>query len=262
MNAIGFKEGIDIDVLRWASDLTVKPTGQYLFHLSNLVKKLKSKGIWNKLDRFCLFATEQQQHAQKDIKDSRHLSLTEVNSPTWTRLQGYLGNGSSSYLSLAFNPFNVSTQKWQLNSATFGFYSRTNIAENRNSGVLDGSGNGLILGPRNAVNLLAGRINSVSTGNVTAANSDSRGLFVINRSASNAQQIYKNGIQLSSNTASSFTIVNRGIFLLARNNNGTADLFENIQTSMAYMGSSLTSDEQLYFYNEFQKFATIFGFNV
>ena len=83
---------------------------------NQLLIDLKSAGAWTKLDTFVNFATDGSS-AFALIDWKRLTQYTAVNSPTFTANEGFMGNGTSSYIDTNFNP---STQgvNYTLNNAS------------------------------------------------------------------------------------------------------------------------------------------------
>lgn len=70
-----------------------------------LIKDLKTAGIWSKLDIFYVFATDgDSDFASINWKDPNNHEITEVNSPTFTTNVGFIGDGVSAYLNCNFDP--------------------------------------------------------------------------------------------------------------------------------------------------------------
>jgi len=70
---------------------------------NQLVLNLKNGGYWDGLDSFSMFATD----GDSDFALIDWIRLTDytaVNSPTFTTNQGFLGNGTSSYIDTNFVP--------------------------------------------------------------------------------------------------------------------------------------------------------------
>lgn len=88
-----------------------------------MISELKVAGIFSKLDRFWIFATEQQQHARVSLVNSSSTQISEVLSPVWVRNQGYDGDGSG-YLNTKYIP-NTQREKMSLNDASYGVYITT-----------------------------------------------------------------------------------------------------------------------------------------
>jgi hypothetical protein len=106
---------------------------------NQLVVDLKAAGIWGKLDTFAVFATNGNSNfALIDWK--RLTQYTAVNSPTFTTNDGFLGNGTSSYISSNFNPAS-SGVNYTLNNASIFIWNNTFLSNAFITGVETGSFN-------------------------------------------------------------------------------------------------------------------------
>src|SRR5579885_3571333 len=77
----------ETETLLWLNQLTTKPSAWYIMNVDRLIYQLKACNIWYQLDRFWVFATEQQQHARVSLinpiaNGTWPTNITEVNSPT------------------------------------------------------------------------------------------------------------------------------------------------------------------------------------
>jgi hypothetical protein len=117
-------QGFDSDyqaVLNYATSLGYAlPSLSQQGNQNTLLRELKSYGIWNKLDSFCVFANDGGSNFA--LIDWKRLSLyTAVNSPTFTINSGFLGNGTSSYIDTNFN---ISTgTNYTLNNASRNWWA-------------------------------------------------------------------------------------------------------------------------------------------
>jgi hypothetical protein len=132
----------------------------------------------------------------------------------WTHSStGALPNGTNAYADTNFN-----SNILALNSSTLLFYTTTNgdglVVDMGNNG--NGSENMMLL-KWSVATLLA--INSTTgAGRIAVTNTDSRGLYLLTRTASNVLKYFKNSSLISSSTASSNSTVNRNIWISAWNN--------------------------------------------
>ena len=103
-------------------------SGSVLTALDTFITTLKSDGVWALLDAIWLPATNgDSDFATYNLKDPDSYQLTKVNSPTFTSLQGFSTDGSSSYLNTNFNP-STNGVNLSLNAASIGVYMRINNA--------------------------------------------------------------------------------------------------------------------------------------
>jgi hypothetical protein len=110
---------------------TLPSAGQQTLQ-NQLVVDLKSAGIWSKLDTFAVFATD----GDSDFALIDWIRLTQytaVNSPTFTTNEGFMGNGTSSYVDTNFNP-STSGVNYTLNDASRYFFPHAFVATGRMDG--------------------------------------------------------------------------------------------------------------------------------
>jgi hypothetical protein len=237
-----FSGNYDPIVTTWVS--TVKsngfqvPSASYLSKLNTFVVSNKSNLLLR--DRFWIFAQETgcQAAGRVSLINPTSTLLSEVNSPTWTALQGYTGNGTSMYLNTKYNP-STHGVKFTQNDGMIDVYTRLTIA----------AGTKAILGAFVSataqiwlsLNWTAiGKLYSVNTvGQATQANTTTQGLFSILRTTSNLQTLYKNGSSLGTNANPTVSPVNNEIYILGANNNGVAGSFDTNQVSRASVGGAV-----------------------
>lgn len=175
------------------------------------------------------------------VADSFHLTL--VNAPTWIQFEGYNG-ANGKYIDTNFN---LATQavRFTLNSGSYGFYSRTNIdADISEGGIVYGGNRTFCQIRRKLNNASIIDFNQGSTGNTKInAITDSRGLFVISRRASNLTDIYRNrDFKVSDNVISS-AIPNNTFYILGINQNGVIGLSSSRQISLFFISRLLSPNE-------------------
>lgn len=255
-NVIG--QGMDQNVSKWLSIMSAQPSSVFIENLNTMVFKLKAEKIWDQLDRFWLFATENRQHAKICIKSLS--AITEVNSINWTANQGYSGNGTSTYINTNFIASTLG-ENYQTNDASIGLYSRDSGTSTGvdigvfQSGVINISE--LLL--RFSTNLAYVDINTNASNSVASTNGS--GLFLGKRINNSSVALYRNGNILGTTlTQASSGRPNIPIYMAARNEAGVAGSFTSRQYSMCCFGSSIIN--QTAFYQVFQEFATKQGFNV
>lgn len=252
----------DPDAQAYFNQLVPQPSTSYKTAVNVLVRALKASGDWNRLDRLWIHATEAQQNARISLVNPTSTALTEVNSPTWTANQGYNGDAATSYLQTSYRP-SVNAVHFAVNAASIFMYSRTNSDVNAiEIGVQDESGansNGSFMNVRRNTNQTNFNINSGTASTLQAGPTNSLGLFIAERTAAGTQTIYKNAVQVATNTRASDALETRQFYLLARNSNGVPDGFSARQISFSGMGTVL---DKAAFYAALQAFATTRGFNV
>lgn len=116
--------------------------------VNTLIGSLRSGGSLASLsagfDFFHILAGETSEQSYRNLVKRSH-DGTPQNSPTWTQHQGVASNGSTSYVDLNFAPSSQGV-RWVADSASFGFYSRTNQTAYDATRYLGGSRNSTTTG--------------------------------------------------------------------------------------------------------------------
>lgn len=177
--------------------MSTQPTQERKVLYNDAIVALKAAGYWDSLDFLYFIAAHDSQAAKLNIKSPAANTITLTSDPVFVIDQGYATDGVDDVLDLNFNPATAGGNFAQ-NSASFGIWSRTSeITSASRAGWFDGT-DGITLQPRAGSNVVGFRINQASqssTGN--NANNNATGLYVCNRSAAGATQLYKNGAALS-----------------------------------------------------------------
>ncbi len=253
---------------------TGPPSGEFVGYLNALIASLIIADLWYTLDRMWIHATEQQGHATISIVNPNGLNaswpaaIVEVNSPTWAKNVGYTGDGSTTYINTNFN---ASTGINYLNNdRSASCYSLTNIHSSSASlvffGAFDGgNGNDVLYSfdrPSTPLSAIAGELSWNGTTTTTAGGCDGL-LSICNDGTSAGAVLYRNGSQVGSvSSYSNTTLPNRNMYLLARNNSGTAEYFGTNTMAITIFGGYLNSSEQSTLYTLVQAFATALHFAV
>ena len=244
-------------VSAWLQQLSTPPSGIWLRHFNRMIKGHRKDGNLLLLDRLWIFATEVQAHAKVSVVNPSSTQITEVNTPAWVALQGYTGNGSSSYLNSNFAP--SAGVRFLLNTASFGVYSRTsNAALSKNCMAVNDATNGAVIYERAAGDVMYVQVNSANVAD-PVTNTLTTGLLSNTRMDSATVEGWRNGASLGTVARVSSARVAINFFIGARNNNGSAVNFSTLQLSMAYIGGGI---DQKKFYNRMQTFMTALGTQV
>jgi hypothetical protein len=227
--------------------------------ICTLVTSMKANGTWAKCNAIYPFvggtATTHMYNLKNPANTNAAFRLSFVGG--WTHSSnGGLPNGTNAYADTFLNP----TTTLSLNSSHISYYSRTNIAQNfYDMGAGADPSAYIIIASRNTSN--TSRF-IVYTGNLNdVANSDSRGLFISNRTSSTVINGFKNTSKILNLTQTAIARPNRSIFLGALNYQGTggAVLFSSKQCAFATIGSGLTDAEAANLYSTIQTFQTTLG---
>ena len=194
---------------------------------NNLLKSLKTLGIWDKLDSFAMFATDGDVGFSL-IDWKRLVKMTAVNSPTFTTDEGFTGNGTSSRINSGLAPDGLGNYK--LNAASFGVFVKT---QGKNNEYLAGSGN------NTRMRAVRSSLNRISSDNINS-NFDFNilGLSHLNKSSATDVQCIVNGI------ASNRTVTNEGLddeFTFLDFTSGGAGP-SDAQISLGFIGGDLSAE--------------------
>jgi hypothetical protein len=185
-------------------------------------------------------------------------SATAVNSPTFTADQGYAGNGTSSYLNLGSS--NAGTQ----NSSAFGVYLRADIGGQDGTDI--GSSSAGTAYTSNLVsewsdsNMYAA-LNDGNGDGGRAEPADTKGIWVLSRTASGSFVVYKGGSSFATVTQTSSGVPNRNYCTGASfDTSGTATLFTTRQYGMSVLvGAGWTGTQVANFTTHVQTYLTAVG---
>jgi len=223
--------------------------------INTLVVGLKGYNVWSKMKALYPFVGGTASQHKFNLKNplDTDAAFRGVFVGGWTHsVNGALPNGTNAYMDTKFIP-NANTA---LNSYSHGFYSRTNIdALTVDMGGVGSNANGYMLFLSRYLNQFSNVINS-GVIYINSANTDSRGFFVGNRTASNVIKNHKNGSLLTTGSVLSINNCNGNIWLGAFNNNGGGQYYTNRQYAFSYIGDGLTDAEALNFYTAVQAFQT------
>lgn len=178
---------------------------------------------------------------------------------------GLQGNGTTGYADTKLTPsVHMPTS---LNNMHISVYSRTNVGDANidiGSYFLSGVSQYLIFYLRVPSNLFYGlvNVNQNNIGTANVSNTDSRGFFIGNRTASNVLNGFRNGTKILNSTTPSGVIQNVKTFLLAANNAGASALnYSTRQNCFFSIGYGLTDTEATNFTNRVNTLMTYFGIN-
>ena len=213
--------------------------------LAELIDDLVADGLWAKLDAAWLLASDIAGNARVNLKSSSY-TLSENGGLTFTADQGYQGNGTTGYLSTGYTP-SVNGSQFTQNSASMGGYVRNSRTTDQLWGLMgcDGNptGNTSYLYPKVAS---VGAIYSLTGGFVATAVTNAQGMWISSRTSSTARALYRNGSSITTSSATATGRPNREVLILASmQDNGTPAGYSGDQVSFAFIGSGLTSAEQL-----------------
>lgn len=225
--------------------------------INTLVTDLKTANIWTKMKALYPFVGGSATSHKYNLKDPRDLDAAYrlVFNGGWTHSStGVLPNGTTAYADTKLNENTVMT----LGSEHMSYYSRTNaLGTYVDMGVWDNSFN---FGSQMLTRItypssdsFTGYVQDVS--NTYVANTDSTGLFVINRTSTSQLKLQKNST-INTFTSNVSNKVNNTIYIGARNINSLSLLYSPRESAFASIGDSLTDTEASDLYTAVQTFQT------
>jgi len=234
--------------LQFFARLSSQPTADRAALYNTLIVSLNAAGVWSKLDALYVFAAADAATARTNLISSS-FGATAVNSPTFTADEGYAGNGlggvDTSYIDTNCN--SGLTTHYTRDSACFGIWTRV-VGDNagglqRRHGWLDGDAAvGCYISSFDDGGNAVANVNGAFDNRITTTGGT--GLWVGNRSASGAVQLYHDGQSAQTDTTASVAIEAVDFWLGTRNFGDGSNQPSNEQFSAAMIGGSLNATEQ------------------
>lgn len=227
--------------------------------IDQMIKSLKTAGVWSKLDVLQMYAAPTAADAVVNWRAPGTFNATLVNSPTLEVDRGITGDGLSSYINTGFTPSTASGNFTQ-NSAFWGVYIRNNKI-NRSFGTRIGANEFVILEFRNTANEVYARINDTTQSRGNSTTVTSAGFLAASRTSSSAKSIYKNGLSLGDFTVNSTGLLSAPILVSAYNSNGSLN-YSDLQSSVNVIGGGLNATEQLALFTALETYLDTIGAGV
>lgn len=221
--------------------------------INNLVKALKTAGVWTKLDALYLTAAADAQAGQRNwIADA--FNLTPVNSPTFTADRGYAGNGSSSYLNTGIS-LAAGGLKATQDANGGGVWLNTSTAQS----LTDMGGSDWSVGANSSPGNASFRNSKSGSQTIAAPDATDVGLWQSSRQASGSYSQMKNGVVLATPSIVSGSFASPAIYLGCRSDGaGTPVVFSARRVAAAYFGN-LSVAENIVMYNAINAYLTAVG---
>jgi hypothetical protein len=242
---------LDSDALAFITAAGITDATQQIA-INTLVVELKGYGIWSKLLAIYPFvggtATTHKFNLINPADTNAAFRLAF--SGGWTHSNnGALPNGTNAYGDTFINASSLN-----LNSHSFGIYSRTNnTSSNQAYGVTDSLFASFIQNNISAGNFISG---SGTTNLISYAANPTTSLLMGTRTSNTLFKAFRAGLIVGSNTNSISALPNFNIFLGARNNFLTPILFSVHELAFSFFGSGLTDTESVNLYTAVQNFNT------
>ena len=224
--------------------------------IETLVVDLKGYGIWSKMKAIYPMVGGSSSAHKFNLKDPRDLDAAYrlTFSGGWVHsANGIQGNKTNTFANTFLN-------YTTLNSGHQSLYSRSNFIETSptyDMGAYAGGSNWQMLSLYSNANLFIGGFNSDSQ--PRAAMLDSSGLFVNNRTAAAAANLWRNGSKLIQSTQSVGSIPNFTNYIGAVNSSGGPTQYASKNYAFSSIGDGLTDTEAANYYTAVQTFQTTLG---
>lgn len=224
--------------------------------INTLVLSLKANSLWTKMSAIYPFVGGTAASHKYNLKDPRDLDAA-------FRLifSGGVNHSSNGITPNGVNGFADTKLNYAiLNNGHQSLYSRTDTMETGarfDMGAFAGGVTYQLLSLFKSINLFIGGFNSDSQPRASLPNSS--GLFMNNRTASNAANLWRNGTKLIQSTQAVSAIPNLSNYIGAVNTNGTAVNYAGKNYAFSSIGSGLTDTDASNLYTAVQAFQTTLG---
>jgi len=205
-----------------------------------LIKDLKDAGLWDEIDAIWNFTTEGvANYALVNLKNPGTFTATlhGTVSPSYVAKEGFYGNAAQgAYINHNWIPNNSSI--FLQDDASIHVYTTDDTQSTDNLvGTTNASANGRVFViNKDSTDRAQGYLNSNS--GIQVEDEGGPGLFSVVREESGSHQIYKNGVQIGTDTDSSNGRSQHPLIGLGWNNNGTPTGFQDKHLGLVIVGSS------------------------
>jgi hypothetical protein len=196
--------------------MTTDPSDANKGYQNDMVKSLVDGGYWARMDVLYIFATEVNTASEALINwvNPGTNNATALVTPTWTTLEGYTGDDATDGVTTNYNPSSEAVNISE-NDVAFGIYVRNDLQDASTELVEAYSETNRYWSarPRNTDNTAAFRVNT-NLATAIASQTNSQGLYIATRRASNEQEFYRNGGSLATHTQNSLGLPNANVYLI------------------------------------------------
>ena len=209
---------------------------------NQLMIDLKSSGAFAKADALGVLASGVGSDSGFALIDwKRLINLTAVNSPTFNDIKGFSGNGTSSYISIGYNP-STDAVNWGINDHSFMALNSNPTADGSLISCFD-SGNAFCEIANDEPDTRFIVFDNATSGRVPAIPSGEQDeMLEVKRISSTTFKFYKDGTEISiGGDVETDSTPNIGFRLFARSNDSA---YGNGQSPFFYIGQALTDTER------------------
>lgn len=243
--AAGRRAGYEAEATALFARMSVQPTTTRKSQMNDLIKALKSAGLWAKMTALYVFANATQADCLLNWISTSH-TLSYVNTPTWSADHGFTGSpgGASTKPALATDLHGSDLGQ---NSVSLSIWYNNLGAVAGNDDYADGGGNttSILLIPKASDNTTGGAyLQSSSFMGVTGPFTANH-LVTASRTASNVTTLYVDGVsKLVSSTASATPDTSSPLYFLGYKDPNNSNIHGHPwQEAFACLGAGLTSTE-------------------
>jgi hypothetical protein len=250
--------GVDPDAQAFITAAAITdPTQQAA--INTLVVDLKGYNIWTKFSGLYPFVGGTASTHKFNLKnplDTNAAFRLLFNGGGTHSVNGYKGNGMNSFADTNFTP----STSGILNSHHISYYSRTNVSEVvSDMGVVTNSdANGTLLVIGRSLTTAFYRNNSGATYS-SFSDTTSRGLMIVNRTASNVLNAWRDGVKKSTVSTASSGLPTAPVYIGSWNINGNSASSNSKECAFASIGDGLLDSEANNLYLCVQQFNTTLG---
>lgn len=217
------------------------PSTAQILKQNTLLSSLKTDGVWSKLDTFANFATDGDSNFA--LIDWKKLTqYTAVNSPTFTANEGFMGNGTSSYIDTKFNPSTQGVNYTLINASRYAYVFSGSLTQRFDGNSLES--NNMRIGSYTTHKINSGTVNTLNSAFTYSA---TKGMKSIHRTSSTAITLYNASVG-ENRTLLSTGLPNANQWILRQ-----GSIYVNTKMSMYAMGASMIS-ENTAFVNAFDTY--------
>ena len=155
---------------------------------------------------------------------------------------GVLGGGVNGYANTFFTGSNWNS----INDNSMGVYTRTTqvaLAQADIGAFSIPSSNNFLATYYSDSNFYSVLNSPNNTGNLTYANTESKGFYIANRTSSTVLNGWKNGTKIGTNTVSPVNLLSVNLYLFAYNNTNLSQLHSTKEFQFAFLGDGLSDTE-------------------
>jgi len=245
---VSWNNPIDPDYALIRAEWATKPDFDTENLFNDFVVGRKASGVWDKIIKILFFGTPLSAQSVLDWKNPGTLSAEfSATPPTFEAYRGYLGViANQTFINSKFNAVTHGGTRYTQDSAGFGCY----VLNNKTASNTTTMGAGVTAGLSQIDSKVSATGNKLQyIINDTAASFDivneyANGFYHLNRSASNAVQIYKNGIRTNKALVSN-ALPDNEFLGLARKYNATTDRYSDDQIVAMWWTETLSETEVL-----------------